>query len=293
MEKKAISDNKLKLCLEGNVKESKYFFFDTDPKKKHDLAIVFGGFEKCAGDFEIKRKTYPYYVLEIPTKGTCQLKIGNDQHRLTANFIGGFAPGISHHYKCDRNDPMEHIFIVFTGSLAKVLFNTCGFNDGGVLKIKKAGEIIYLAQTILKKGLEKTLYSHQLCCNYLKNILLEQAAGLNHSHSAAFVSMNTYQRCRKYIDENFSTIFLPSEAAEKCGINIRYMSRLFQKYANISPHEYIMRLKLNRAANLLLISHFTIKEVAEMTGFVDQYHFSKNFKKFHGLSPRYYRDAHL
>jgi len=293
MEKKKASDAKYKLCLEGSVVESKYFFFDTDPKQKQELAIVFGGFEKCAPDFEIKRKTYPYYVIEIPIKGCCQLKIASSQYKLTENFIGGFPPGVPHHYKSDKQNPMEHIFIAFTGSAAKGLFDTSGLGKGGVLKINNSGEILYLAQTILKKGLEKTLHSHELCCNYLKNLLLEQAKGTCFSGHGGFVSMDTYKRCRKYIDENFSTIFLPSEAAAKCNINVRYMSRLFRKYTNISPHEYIMRLKLNKAANLLLVSNLTVKEIARMTGFADQYHFSKNFRKFHGLSPLHYRNIHL
>lgn len=284
-----ISD-KNKLCLEGHVTESKYFFFDTDPKKKHELAIVFGGIEKCAADFEIKRQTYPYYVIEIPTKGTCSLTIGSKRHALAANHIGGLAPGTPHHYKCDTNNPMEHIFVAFFGSHAKQLFLKSGLNNGNVLKLKKAGEILYLAQAILKNGFEKTANSHELCCSYLRTLLLEQSADLVPADQSECASMNSYMRCRRYIDENFSKLFLPSEVAAKCNVNVRYMSKLFKKYANITPHEYIMRLKLNKAANLLLISNDTIKNIAEMTGFLDPYHFSRNFKKFHGISPNFYRN---
>jgi len=116
---KEIIENKTKLCLEGRVTDSKYFFFDTDPKKKYELAIVFGGIEKCAPDFEIKRRTYPYYVIEIPLKGQCILEIAGKTHKLAPNHIGGFMPGTSHHYKCDPNSPMEHIFIALFGSQAK------------------------------------------------------------------------------------------------------------------------------------------------------------------------------
>ncbi|MEN6384309.1 MAG: AraC family transcriptional regulator [Phycisphaerales bacterium] len=280
-----------KLCLEGHVVESKYFFFDTDPKRKHDLAIVFGGREKCASDFEIKRTTYPHYVIEIPIKGLCTLEIGNVKHKLTPGYIAGFAPGVPHHYKCDENDPMEHIFIVFFGSSAKDLFAKAGMDKGNVLKLKKTGDILYLAQALLKKGLEKTLYSHEICCSYLRTLLLEQSSDFVPADAAEGASMNSFMRCRKYIDENFSNLFLPSEAANKCNLNVRYMSKLFKIYAQTTPHEYIMRLKLNKAANLLLVSNFTIRQVAQMSGFADPYHFSRNFKKFHGLSPNYYRNA--
>jgi len=293
MTQKEIIENKFKLALEGHVAESKYFVFETDPKKRQKLAIIFGGFEKCEADFEIKRKSYPYYVIEIPTKGKCLLKIGNHEYELKKGYIGAFAPGIPHHYKCDKNNPMEHIFIAFTGSEISRLFKKSGFDKGKVMKLLKPADIFYLIEAILKKGLEKTSISHELCCSYLKTLLLEQGAILALTDKIDSISVNTYRHCRRYIDENFSTIFLPSEVAEKCGINTRYMSRLFKKHASITPHEYIMRLKLNKAANLLLVSSLSVKDIAEMIGFIDPFHFSRNFKKIHGLSPRDYRNTHI
>ena len=73
MGQKETIENKFKLALDGHVTESRYFFFETDPKKRQKLAIIFGG-------FEIKRRTYPFYVIEIPTKGKCLFKIGTKQY---------------------------------------------------------------------------------------------------------------------------------------------------------------------------------------------------------------------
>lgn len=293
MAQKETIENKLNLTLEGHVAKSKYFFFETDPKKRQKLAVIFGGFEKCEADFEIKRKSYPYYVIEIPTKGKCLLKIGNHKYELKKGYIGAFAPGIPHYYKCDENDPMEHMFVVFAGSEVSQLFKKSGFDKGKVIKLLKPANIFYLIEAILEKGFEKTLISHELCCSYLKTLLLEQGEILVLRDKTDLASMDTYRYCRKYIDENFSTIFLPSEVAGRCGINRRYMSRLFKKHANITPHEYIMRLKLNKAANLLLVSSLSVKDVAEKVGFIDPYHFSRNFKKVHGLSPQCYRNTHM
>ncbi len=290
MGQKEIIERKFSLALQGHVDDARYFFFDTDPRKKYRLAIIFGGFEKCAPDFEIKRKTYPYYVIEIALKGNCSLAIGENHGQLKRGIIAGFCPRQSHHYIFDKNNPREHIFIAFTGSQAKRLMNQSGLEKTGIIKLEKPGEIIYLAQAILKSGLEKTEHSHELCCNYLKALLLEQSAGRARGDKTASASTSTYRQCRKYIDENFSSIFLPSTVAAHCRINTRYMSRLFKKYAGISPHEYIMRLKLNRAANILSVSSTPIKEVAETVGFIDPYHFSRNFKQFHGVSPKDYRD---
>lgn len=282
------------LALEGSVKSSKYFFFDTEPNAEAELALIFGGFERCASDFEIKRNSYPYYVLEVPVSGRCWLKIEDTDYELCRGRVGAFAPGQSHHYICDSENPMHHLFVAFTGWGAEGLLQQCGFDSRNVLSVAWFEDIVFLAEMLVKRAYEKHDDSQRLCVSYLKTLMLEVAGqSLKHRPSAVPASLDTYRQCRKYIDDHFSEILLPSEAADKCGINVRYMSRLFRKYANITPHEYIMRLKLNKAANLLLNSTSAIKEIAEMVGFEDPYHFSRNFKKFHTVSPNQYRKIHI
>jgi len=107
------------------------------------------------------------------------------------------------------------------------------------------------------------------------------------------ISMSTYLKCKNYIDRNISNVSSPSQVADYFGLNVRYLANLFKKHSVISPHEYIMRLKLNKAVNLLLTSTLTIKDIGEQVGFIDPYHFSRNFKIFHGESPQRYRKAHI
>ncbi len=289
----ANKDKRINLATEGNVIESKYFFFDTTPNSRAQLAIVFGGFERCAADFEINRRTYPYYVLEIPIRGKCDIKIDAKDYCLERGVLGAITPDVAHHYKCNAKEPMEHIFIAFTGSQAKELYENCGLADSNVVELANPVEIQYLAEAILRKGLEKTQYSHELCCSYLRTLLLEQAAAEAQIGKSACASTQTYRKCLHFIDENFSSISSPSQVADTFDINVRYLSRLFKRFGNTSPLNYIMRLKLNKAASMLLTSNLSVKEIAELVGFEDQFHFSRNFKKLHNLSPQHYRDRHL
>lgn len=281
------------LATEGRIEDSKYFFFEAEPNDTQELTIVFGGYEKCASDYEIKRKTYPYYILEFPLRGQCQLTIQGRSFELKKGTLAGFAPGTPHHYRCEPKNPMEHIFIAFTGLSAKALFQKSTLLTHNHLILSKPGESLYLAEAILQKGLEKTEYSQHLCCCYLRALLLEQAANLSQLGQASSISKATYQTCRKYIDDHFSLFQSPADVAEMCGINIRYLSRLFKKYSNTTTYDYITGLKMNKAASLLLISNFSINQISKKIGFEDPYHFSRNFKKFHGLSPKHYRNKHV
>jgi AraC-like DNA-binding protein len=283
-------EEKYHLAFEGSVTQSEYFFFETNPRHTQRLAIVFGGYERCGRDFEIARKSYPYYVIEYPIKGKCELKIDSNSYILQRGYIAGFSPSCSHHYKVNPDEPMEHIFIAFTGSQAKLLFEQSTLGKGKAIFLSRPKQIFLLAESILNKALEKTEYSQKLCSSLLRTLLLELAHNSALPGKSGSISKETYRRCRKYIDENFEKIPTPVYAADACDVNVRYMAKLFRQYGDLTPQKYIIQLKMNKAASLLLTTNLKIREIARMTGFDDPYHFSKNFKKIHTISPKRYRE---
>ncbi len=277
----------------GNILEAEYFYNDISPNSSEEFAIVCGGHELCAGDFIIDRLSYPYYVIEYAIRGRGFLEIEGTTHELTSGIIAGFTPGMQHRYSVDEKQPLEHIFLVITGSAIEDIFEKCHIIQRGSMMSNEPQRSLEMFSQIIDTGLEKLPFSHELCCAYLKTILFEQAAGEAKKGRLHSESEQTYHRCRNYIDRNFSEITSVSEVADKCFINIRYMSRLFKSYAKITPQEYMFRLKMNRAGQLLLNSDLPVKNVAALVGFSDPYHFSRNFSKFHGISPKNYRNKHL
>ena len=277
----------------GNVVDADYFYYDTVPSEFREMAIVCGGYEKCAIDFDINRNNYPYYFIKYTLKGKGTLEINNQVLSLKPGVLTGFEPGTAHHYTTDAANPMEHIFITFIGSEAGDLFQKSTLGQQHYIEASDTEGMLRICQKILNTGLYKPVFSQEICCSYLRILLLEQAASLSNPTTNVSISMSTYQKCRRYIDLHFSAIQSSGEVAEKCDIDVRYMASLFKKYAHITPSHYIMCLKLNKAANLLLTTDFKIKDISYHVGFYDPYHFSKNFKQFHGRSPNKYRSDHM
>lgn len=281
-------------AVEGNIVKADYFFFDTQPNYPRGLSIVFGGFEKCAADFEIKRNSYPYFVLEYITQGRCTLQIADREYQLKKGDLAGFSPKTFHHYKCCPKEPMQHYFIAFTGTEADKLLQISGIKQKGVLNADKYSQTGYLIEKIFSIAKQSRAYSRQLSTCYLRALLLEQSFNSSFEDTNSSVSMATYNQCKKYIDEHFSIPQIsPSFVARKCGINVRYMSRLFKGIADIQPRQYIDRLKLNKAVSMLLTTNLSISRIAYSIGYLDQYHFSRNFKKAYGLSPNNFRKSHI
>lgn len=68
-----------------------------------------------------------------------------------------------------------------------------------------------------------------------------------------------------------------------------HFSSLFRKATGISPVDYFIQLKMQRACQLLYDQELRIKEVAHAVGYEDQYFFSRIFKRLMGVSPLQYR----
>lgn len=273
---------------EGSVLEEQLFYVDNASPSNSDLSIVWGGFERCASDFEIKRENYPYYIIEYPTKGRCHLEINGNAHTLKKNHIGGFGPNCQHHYQVDKHAPLEHLFIAFTGQQAEELFQRSTLAAEGVIEISNLSDIDFLMQSIIRKGLATSAETNDLCNHYLRLLLLELAAQVPLAQSTS-QSLNTYLNCKRYIEENFSWLSNAGEVAEQCNISIRHLTRIFKQHGETTPHDYILRLKMNKACVLLVSSEESIKNIALRVGYDDPYHFSRNFKKIIKVAPKIYR----
>ena len=75
------------------------------------------------------------------------------------------------------------------------------------------------------------------------------------------------------------------ELARLCGTTAITLHRQFFKAAGSTVKSWLLNHKMENAANLLLGDEKSIKEIADILGYSDRYHFSKVFKKYFGTSP--------
>ncbi|CAN5179274.1 hypothetical protein BH09BAC4_BH09BAC4_49030 [soil metagenome] len=81
-----------------------------------------------------------------------------------------------------------------------------------------------------------------------------------------------------------------TELSESLAVNPAYVSRTFARYFDdLSFGEYIRKLRIEKAITLLESTQYNLAEIAYLTGFSDQSHFSRIFKKLMGQNPSEYR----
>ena len=98
------------------------------------------------------------------------------------------------------------------------------------------------------------------------------------------------KRVLEYIAAQLHEELSLTALAEIAGMNLYYFSRLFKQSTGLSPHRYVLDQRIRRAQHLLRTSDMTILEASVRTGFADQGHFTKVFRRFVGLSPTEYRN---
>lgn len=82
---------------------------------------------------------------------------------------------------------------------------------------------------------------------------------------------------------------ITGESIEKAlNLNFDYLNRIFRKSQDQTIFQYLNAVRINRAKELLATTQMKIAEVAEQTGFSDEFYFSRSFKKATGLSPSIY-----
>lgn len=92
-----------------------------------------------------------------------------------------------------------------------------------------------------------------------------------------------------YMEKNIHHKMTNSELAERVGLHPNYLIRLFKQTFGFAPIEYLNRLRIEKAKEMIDMSDEPIKEISAALGFSTQYYFSNVFKKQMGQSPTDYR----
>ena len=93
----------------------------------------------------------------------------------------------------------------------------------------------------------------------------------------------------RFIEKNADAVFPVDDIARRAGISKAHLFALFKQHLNCSPYQYILKLRIDRAKQLLSSSNAPIKEIAALCCFRSLEVFYRQFHKSTGLSPAEYR----
>ena len=273
----------------SQVSEARRFYLNLNPPRHGPLAVVSGGCERCAPDYEIHRATFPFCSIEYVARGRGALKLNRRRHGLQPGTIFSYGPGVRQDIAADPAEPPVKYFVDFAGLKSRTILRQCHLPPGSVSQIFPPNEIQNLFDELIRCGQHGGRQSAELCAKLLECLTLKISESRAPQAGIETHSFTTYRQCRQHIEINSPRLKTLRQIAEECHVDAAYLCRLFQRYDRQSPYQFLLRLKMNLAAEWLQQPDSLVKQVAERAGFSDQFHFSRAFKSVFGVAPDIFR----
>lgn len=113
-----------------------------------------------------------------------------------------------------------------------------------------------------------------------------------HDQSTSSNPGTLVMQIQKYMEENYAADINIHEIARHFSITPAYLSRIFKKYTNVRPIAYLTSYRIQQACHYFQHSQLSVREIAELCGYSNQFYFSKAFKSIQNVSPSEYRISH-
>lgn len=266
---------KRRAAWDGIRLEQFKFRAGTLPEHSHqEHLIVMPLSESCNGEI---RTAQGFHAREQGRGSACVIPSG---HAMTASLEG----------------EAEHLVLYLEPSLVVraaqdgrassnvEVVEKCSFDDRVISNIGMA-----LLAELETEGLSGRLYAESLA-NLLAVHLLRHYTSDNHAQR--FVGGLSGQKLRSvtdFIGDNYERDVSLAELARVAGMSTFHFAREFKRATGTTPHQYLIKFRVERAKALLKESEMPIIEVGFRAGFSHQSHFTRLFRKLTGTTPRSFR----
>jgi AraC-like DNA-binding protein len=271
------------------VIDAQRFYLNLRKDVESDLAVMSGGLEKCSPDYDNARASFAHPCIEFVVRGSGTVRFGEVTHPLTPGTVFAYGPRLGHRITSAPKTPLWKYFVVFTGTQSMQLLESCGMESGCVGHIAQPERIQSVFDDLISQGLGDHADRTQQCATILRYLVLKLGELYRPADETGAKAYATYERVRSHIAANFETFTCLAEIAAVCEVDEAYVCRLFRRFGRESPFQYLLHLRLNRAAELLHTTKWFIKDIAAALRFTNAFNFSRTFRHAFGVSPNEFR----
>jgi AraC-like DNA-binding protein len=253
-----------------------------------------GYFPKAAAHYRERKNGCEDNILIYCLHGKGYLVLGEERYEVNANqYI--LLPASSQYmcYWADEDEPWTIYWVHFCGNGLGVFNQSLNLNSfKGAKQIPfnhKALEVWDFIFESLKQD-----YSVDNLCNasfalyyFLSTFLFVD----KHIYSAGKENDKLMKKAIDYMQSKLDQKLTVKEIADRLNLSSSHFSNIFKKSTGMSPIDYFIYLKMQKACLLLNSSKGRIKSIAFVLGYDDPFYFSRIFKKHMGISPEQYKET--
>lgn len=273
------------------MKES---WFAQHTQGDEELSFLFCGQQSSSLGESAGPAVREHYVLYFCLEGR-----GDYQFQDTHCAIGpgeGFLvlPGEVVSIQADRQEPWRQIWVGFTGRRAAEYLGRCGLGEENRVfccdvpeQLERCVQEMVCYETV-GRGHELLLLGELY--RFL-GWISRSCKGQNRRKREGGIEY--VERATEYVRSHFQEDLTVAKLAHYVGLNRSYLTTVFQNTLHMSPQQFLMRFRMERASQLLREGALSVGEVARSCGYPDPLTFSKAFKRTLGVTPSQYQSRQV
>ena len=194
-------------------------------------------------------------------------------------------PGIKHFYRPLPETGWREYWVGFKGTSFFSLIEERCFSPGHVyFEIGLRDSIFSLFNLIFDEvRTQRPLYQIKACAAIL-TIAADVLARERRNEQLTFYQQ-IVENAKYFMESNIFSAINLSAISKELGISTSRLNEIFKIHTSMTPYQYFIHIKIQRAESVLEHEDLSVKEVAYKMGFDDQYYFSRLFKSKTGVSP--------
>lgn len=257
-----------------------------------DLSLIQYGRELCDADHSFGPAKRNHYLFHYVVSGCGQL-MANDSSGTTKTYNirsgEGFLifPQQTNTYIADHEHPWEYIWIEFDGLRVRPSLASAGLSTDHPVYHARAREY---RDTMFEEMKYIVGHSQESAFHQIGHLYLFFDALIRSVQRPDYETGNKMQdfyihEALQYIEHNYMRDISVEEIAKNSGLDRTYFSKLFKKSVGSSPQQFLISYRMQKAAEMLKLTHHSVKDIGTMVGYPNQLHFSRAFKSVYGISP--------
>lgn len=268
------------------VSDARRYYLDLNPSPDSSLTVVCGGVERMRADYVVSRERFPFCAIELVTEGGGTLELNGKSFSLSPGSLFAYSPNVQHRIDNRSPDRMRKYYVDFAGTEAENLLSQCGLLSGKPLRVSRIHELVDVFEAFDREARGDSAMTGEVCLQWLRLLAVKVQQCQIEEGTGVPQASATYEKVRAHIQQNFLRLNTIESVAAECDISAIHISRLFRRFGGIGAYHYLMRQKMNHAAELLMAERLLVREVADQLGFSDPFQFSRAFKRVYGIPPK-------
>lgn len=274
-------------------------FVEYDRLPGIELHMMLCGIEHCTPEKHFGPRVMPGFHLNIVLSGEGTLIVNGKEHKkLHSGQMFLIKPNETVEYFPNADHPWTFCWMTFDGEVAEAAMNEAGFTDGVYTRncyvdMYEFFHLVELALSHLELNHAGRLWRHGVLCQFvalaIESNRRNPSNGLRGDSEQRHSRQSYIDHAVEFINNNYAMISV-EDVSSYLGIHRSYLSKLFREQMGCTPNDFLLHRRMTRGAQLLIHTDLTIREIGETVGYEDPLTFSKAFKRFYAVSPKYYRN---